>query len=496
MTTSSLRDAVRGASPERVALEDGRRQVTFAELGPLLEEEGAWLADGGERFALLADNGIGWAVADLAMHLRQLVAVPLPGYFTSQQILHVVDDAGVDCLLTDDPDRLCGLLAGWRDNGVSERTGLTMFCRRLDPASRVPLPPGTVKVTYTSGSTAAPKGVCLGAADLEAIAQSLAGATAALGVERHLCLLPLATLLENVGGIYAPLLAGARSVLPPAAATGMSYAGPDVMRLLGCVANAAPDSLILVPELLRLFVIAAERGWTVPRTLKFVAVGGASVATELLQRAAAAGLPVYEGYGLSECASVVCLNTPDARREGSVGKPLPHARVRVADDGQLMVSGVTMRGYLGDMPRLPGDEWATGDLGEIDADGFVYVRGRLKNIYITSFGRNVAPEWVEREIALEPAIRHVMVHGEARPYAVALVSASPEGADAATIDRAIAAANKRLPDYAQVRRWARVPEPFSFDNGLLTSNGRLRRRDIVERFGNLLDALYREELAS
>jgi len=161
-----------------------------------------------------------------------------------------------------------------------------------------------------------------------------------------------------------------------------------------------------------------------------------------------------------------------------------------------MVSGVTMRGYLGDMPRLPGDEWATGDLGEIDADGFVYVRGRLKNIYITSFGRNVAPEWVEREIALEPGIRHVMVHGEARPYAVALVSAAPEGADAATIDRAIAAANKRLPDYAQVRRWARVPEPFSFDNGLLTSNGRLRRRDIVERFGVLLDGLYREELAS
>jgi len=82
------------------------------------------------------------------------------------------------------------------------------------------------------------------------------------------------------------------------------------------------------------------------------------------------------------------------------------------------------------------------------------------------------------------------------PYAVALASAAPEGADAATIDRAIAAANKRLPDYAQVRRWARVPESFSFDNGLLTSNGRLRRRDIVERFGNLLDALYREELAS
>ncbi len=482
--------------PEQVALDDGRQVVTYGELASRLDEEGEWLAGGGERFALLADNGIGWAIADLALHQRRLPSVPLPGYFTAAQMLHVLDDAGVDCVLADDPGRARGLLAGWHVAGVSGRSGLSMFRRRLDGASRPPLPPGTVKITYTSGSTAAPKGVCLGADDLEAVAASLAAATSSLGVARHLCLLPLATLLENVGGLYAPLLVGARSILPSAAATGMSYAGPDVARLLGCVGASAPESLILVPELLRLLVVAAERGWAVPPTLRFVAVGGASVAPELLERAAAVKLPVYEGYGLSECASVVCLNTPEARRAGSVGRPLPHARVRVADDGQIMVSGVTLRGYLGEAPRRPGEEWATGDLGEFDADGYLYVRGRLKNMYITSFGRNVAPEWVEREIALEPAIRHVLVHGEARPYAVAIVSVPREAADAATIERAIAAANRRLPDYAQVRRWARAPEPFSFENGLLTSNGRLRRPEIVERHGALIDELYREELAS
>jgi long-subunit acyl-CoA synthetase (AMP-forming) len=496
MTTSRLEAALRRVDGGRVAVEDGSQSVSYEDLGDWIVEEGDWLAASGERFALLADNGLGWVLSDLALHLRQLTCVPLPGYFTPGQMLHALDDAGVECLLTDDPGRMRGLLAGWRTAGVSGRTGLALFRRSLDPAARPALPRWTAKVTYTSGSTSQPKGVCLSAEQLESVAHSLATATSSLAVERHLCLLPLATLLENIGGVYAPLLAGARCVVPSAAATGMSHAGPDVRRLLACVSGAKPESLILVPELLKLLVTAAERGWTPPSSLRFVAVGGATVAVELLRRAAALGLPVHEGYGLSECASVVCLNAPGATRPGSVGRPLPHARVRVADDGQLMVSGVRMLGYLGDAPRRDDEEWPTGDLGEIDDDGYVYVRGRRRNIFITSLGRNVSPEWVEREILQHAGIRHVMVYGEARPYAVAVVSAPQETADATGIDRAIAAANARLPDYAQVRRWVRAPEPFSFDNGLLTPNGRLRREAILARHAALLDALYREELAS
>lgn len=479
----------------RNALDDGEQSVTFDELAALVEAEGDWLAAGGERIALLADNGLGWAIADLALHARQLPCVPVPGYFTAGQVLHALDDAGIDCVVTDEPQRCRELLEGWRTAGVSGRTGLAMFRRQLDAASRPPLPPGTAKVTYTSGSTGRPKGVCLGSTQIDEVARSLAAATASLGIERHLCLLPLATLLENIAGIHAPLLAGATCVLPPARVTGMSYSGPDASRVLSCIADARPESLVLVPELLRLLVTAAERGWCVPRSLKFVAVGGATVSIELLERADAVGLPVFEGYGLSECGSVVCLNTPQARRRGSVGRPLPHASVRVADDGEVLVSGVTLLGYLGDAPRRPGEEWATGDLGEIDADGYLYVRGRLRNVFISSLGRNVAPEWVEREIAQQPGIRQVMVHGEARPYAVALVNAA-DGLDDEGIDRGIAMANDRLPDYARVRRWVRAPEPFSFENGLLTANGRLRRGDILQRHGALLGALYGDTIDS
>ena len=476
-----------------IAVDDGRTRLSYGALrDAVCDARRSFTAIPARRFVLLADNGVGWVVADLALHLERLPNVPLPAFFTDGQLRHAIEDAGIDALLTDDPQRAARLLPHWVDRGTLRAVGLEVRLRPDRHSEHASLPAGTVKVTYTSGSTGTPKGVCLGAPQLEAVARSLVEATRALDIRRHLCLLPLPTLLENVAGLYAPLVAGATCVVPPVCTDGPNRGHLDARQLLDRIAAARPDSLILVPELLRMLVTAIDSGWTAPPSLRFIAVGGAPVAPGLLARATAAGLPVYEGYGLSECASVVCLNTPEARREGTVGRPLPHVQLRVDERGELHVRGATMLGYLGEAPHVPGAELATGDLGTRDPGGFVRVHGRLRNVYITSFGRNVSPEWVEREIGAEPGIGQVLVHGESRPYAVALIVPAGPTSDASVIDHAVATANLRLPEYARVRRWARVPAKFAAEDGLATGNGRLRRDAIVGRYGWLLESMYRD----
>jgi long-subunit acyl-CoA synthetase (AMP-forming) len=482
----ALLGAIAATPPERCALDDGKRQLDYGQLLAAVLAEAHWLSQlAGDRCGLLADSGCGWVIADLALLSRGVLSVPIPDSFTNAQRDHLLADAHLDTMLTDRP-HLFEKRLGFAVLGRSDDSGLWLLRREL--AGEAPLLPRASKVTYTSGSTGSPRGVCLEVSHLLVVAQSVVSATRSLAITRHLSLLPPATLLENVAGLYAALLLGATCFVPSSSTTGMQLGRFDPERLLQTIGRTVPHSLILVPELLRVLVAAAARGWTPPPSLRFVAVGGATVAPELLARASAIGLPVYEGYGLSECGSVVCLNTPSANRRGSVGRPLPHARVRVAASGEIFVSGSVMSGYLGEAPRAM-TEVATGDRGELDADGYLYVRGRLKNLFITSFGKNISPEWVERELVLHPAIAHAMVIGEARPYVVAIVSPNA-GSSTADIARAVERCNASLPDYAQVRQWLIAEEPFRFDNGFLTANGRLRREAIFERHAAAIEALY------
>ncbi|MGB5829041.1 MAG: long-chain acyl-CoA synthetase, partial [Pseudomonas mandelii] len=194
--------------------------------------------------------------------------------------------------------------------------------------------------------------------------------------------------------------------------------------------------------------------------------------------------------------SVVCLNRPEARRLGSVGRPLPHVTIRLAEDGEVLVKGSTLLGYLGEAPHI--DEWwPTGDLGEFDPDGFLYLKGRKKHQFVTSFGRNVNPEWVEAELTQRRHIAQAFVYGEAMPHNHALLWPHRPDCTDAELAAAVAEANEALPGYAQVHHWTRLDQPFTPANGLLTANGRPRRDAIIERYrAQLTESELSEESAS
>lgn len=469
--------------PSVQALRGPDSRFDYQQLWGEIEQRQALLeAHQGKVFALVMDNSPEAVLWDLAALFAGVPCVTLPSFFTPAQCVHCFDQSQVDFAVADDAMAADMQLAGFQRDGA--------FWRRAQ--SRDPgIPAGTAKITYTSGTTGTPKGVCLSADALLRVARELESASRPAAPERYLAVLPLAVLLENLG-VYAALLAGASITLAPQKQMGIDGArGVEWPRLLGTLVMSGAQSLILVPQLLLGLVTAIERKWIAAEQFRFVAVGGARVSADLLQRAANVDLPVYQGYGLSECASVVCLNRPGHNRPGSVGRPLPHVSVRLGDDGEVLVSGSALLGYLGDQP-FTGEWLHTGDVGEFDADGYLYLKGRKKHQFITSFGRNVNPDWVEAELTQRGTIAQAFVHGEGLHHNLALLWPLDPGCSDEALAATIAQANAQLPDYAQVQAWKRLPAPFTADNGLLTSNGRLRRDAILSRYRETLSELVTE----
>ncbi|TDU28608.1 long-subunit acyl-CoA synthetase (AMP-forming) [Panacagrimonas perspica] len=480
--------------PDAVALRGRDASLSYAALSTAVTALATSLQTAGVRtLALLADNGLAWALADLAALHSGVRLVPLPLFFSPQQMAHALRDAGVDAVLADQGVPLPPMLSALslQKLSVAEYAPLSLLRMPSLAATRAAtIAPATQKITYTSGTTGQPRGVCLSVAMLERQARALCIASGATREDLHLAALPLATLLENVGGLYAPLLAGAQACLLPLADIGLGGATQfDPRRLLHAVQTHRATTLILVPQMLHALVLAIEAGAAHPATLRFVAVGGAPLSPRLLERALRLGLPVFEGYGLSECGSVVALNTSGARAVGSVGRPLPGVSLEFAADGEIHVRGRGFLGYVGEPVRPESGTVATGDAGYIDSAGFLHLSGRKKDMFVTAFGRNVSPEWVERELCLMPAIAQAAVFGEARAFNAAVIV--PRTGDA-EVDAALAQVNATLPDYARVSRWIRADAAFAAGNDQLTPNGRLRRSAIESAYGARLVALYEE----
>lgn len=474
-------ESIAAEKPDAIAVSDFQRSMSWSAMMLAVAELADRLtAYKGQVLALKADNQIEWLLMDLACLKAGVVLLPIPLFFSPSQEQHAIEQSSAVAMVTTEKpigNDTVALIDGLYLSPVSVTT----------PAS---LPEGTIKITFTSGSTGQPKGVCLSEANQLRVSEALLART---GIHhgRHLCVLPLATLLENIAGIYAPLLSRGEVVLVPMSALGFNGStGLDISLFTETIDRVRPNSLILLPALLSGMLVAIRQGWNAPNSLKFIAVGGSRVGSGLLEWAAESGLPVFEGYGLSECSSVVSLNAARANQAGTAGKALPHIHVTIEDD-EIVVTGNAFLGYVSDPLSWYRNSVRTGDLGFIDPEGYVHIMGRRKNLLISSYGRNINPEWLESEVLANPAITQCVVLGEARPYCVALIFSQSDCSEQA-IDAWLNTVNSALPDYARIQRWLRLSKPLDLVSGTLTANGKPVREAIQNTYQTDIEYLYKE----
>jgi long-chain acyl-CoA synthetase len=250
--------------------------------------------------------------------------------------------------------------------------------------------------------------------------------------------------------------------------------------------------------------------------IRVLGYGAAPLAVDIQRFFASAGVIALEAYGLTETSPGITGNKPEFFKLGSVGRPIPDTEVMIAPDGEILCRGPqVMLGYW-NMPEATAealeDDWFhTGDVGRIDEDGFVWITDRKKDIIITAGGKNISPQNIENQIKLDPAIEQIAIVGDRRKFLVALIvpgadwlsrfatekglKGAPtelvkEPAVVAEIERRLAAANKTLAKYETIKKFKLIADEFSVENNLLTPTMKVRRKNVMERYGALIEALY------
>jgi long-chain acyl-CoA synthetase len=419
------------------------------------------------RVGLLVGTGLDAIVADLALTFAGKELVPLPAFFSDAQLGHIIAAAQLSHAVA--------------DRNLVERARRLGLVTSEPGASAVPaIVPAldATRIIFTSGTTGNPKGVRLSSRQMLASIAALGEVTGATAADRYLSLLPSALLLEQIAGTYLPLSVGAEIGLPGSQSAHPARAAADAAEML------QPTATVLVPELLAGWLHELHKaGRRAPASLRYVAVGGAPVAPTLAAAAWSRGLPVHEGYGLSECCSVVAVNRVNDRRGGTVGRPLPNVDVAI-EGGEILVRGPTvMDGYLGESHVTGTDasrtgDWRTGDLGHFDPDGFLVVTGRKDNVIVTSAGRNISPEWVEDAVLAEARIHRCVAVEHAGELVAVVVPRDPSAGPSPAISDLVRDAVRAVPDYAKPRRLLVMTEEELHGADLLTANFRPRRAAI------------------
>ena len=529
----------------------------------------------GDRVAVISRNSLEWAAIAYACYGLGAVLVPMYESQRESEWQFIVRDSGAKVLFTSTfsifsrvsgfgevaPDlRYIGSIAG-------SYAGI-LLDGRLRPRAREPVTPDEpAALLYTSGTTGEPKGVTLShgnvLSNVLALETLIASAVERPEEQRSLAFLPWAHAFGHTVELHTMIAVGACIAI----AEGLDTIAEDIRAVRPSVLVAVPAVFLRIHAgvgrlmqararpIRRLFAAGLRlsrrrsRGETLSLRerallgladalvfsrvrarfggrLRFAICGAAALPREAAELMEAIGLAVYEGYGLTEASPIVSANTPAHRREGSVGKPLPGVRIVIdapsaeTGSGEIIVYGPNvMLGYherAGEDQRCftPDRGLRTGDMGYLDAENYLFVTGRLKELYKLDNGKYVVPSLIEDRLRLSPLIEDVMVFGDGRPHNVALIVpdvvalrslAAAHGISAddlaqvlteppilAEFTRDIERSCAELKGYERVRSFTFAPEPFSQENGTLTPSHKLRRGAIVERWGSLLFELYRD----
>jgi long-chain acyl-CoA synthetase len=416
-------------------------------------------------------------------------------------------------------------------------------------------------LVYTSGTTGQPKGAMISHRNVDALTSAIAAMLPWKEGDSHLSFLPMAHVAERCIGHYSRMRIGvsthyARSVatlledMAVARPTAFGsvprifekvYAGvrAEIAKLDAPVRAMAEKSLTAAVSAAR----ARRSGQAVDGETQMLAsafdqqlgvhirarfggrcnrftCGAAPVSIDILELFDACGIPTYEVYGMTETTGLLTSNTPTSLRYGTMGRALPGVEIRIADDGEIMARGANVfLGYFKDPAATAEclkDGWlATGDIGALDADGYLTITDRKKNILITAGGKNITPSNVETEVKRDALISYCHLHADRRPYPTALVCLDPErlaafaterslpGKTAAElrdqpilvkrVQQAIDAANERVARCEQIKRFAVLPRELSIEGGELTPTLKVKRREVDKKYAELIESMYRDD---
>ncbi|NWF38970.1 long-chain fatty acid--CoA ligase [Mariprofundus sp. NF] len=547
--------------------------ITYAQLALRIRHVASGLMRAGvkpgDRIGLLMENRPEWAVIDYAILSVGAVTVPLYCSYRPQDIAYVLKDSGASLVFTsggnllrdlkkaatecksvkhiyatDDADdgdlirNLAELEGGEPDDARLQR--------RLAKIERDQL----ATIVYTSGTTANPKGVMLTHGNILTNLETVPNVIALLREERMLSFLPLAHTLERTAShflAYSYGISVAFAERPDTVAKNMTEARPTIMvsvpRMLEVVrsrvlAQVAKQSAFK-QKLFNSYFNLARKATTGPveglvlklldklvgekirarfgGRMRVMVSGGAPLSPEVFEFFETLKLPILEGYGLTESAPLLTANPMADRRIGSVGLPGKGVEIKIAEDGEIIARGGNiMPGYWKNKKATKEsliDGWLhTGDIGEFDADGYLKITDRKKDIIVNSGGENIAPQRIEGLLIGDAEIEQVVVYGDQKPYLVALVIPNPEACKAWAVQQGLPETDwahlcdsdifkkhlqtkistmlKPLNPFEQVRRIHLLHKPFTIESGLMTPTMKIKRRKVYDQYGEILESLY------